>query len=462
MAGNKFRNPRKKEEKKEGLEKGIKAILKKDYEILTKPKEERKYYSKKILKEGTIVKTCDIIKNEDNTYVKIVIKINDKVVFRYISLFDKNGNYNIEKYQATEKKEEKNSNSEIEKYGAIKLGDAKIENEQKSQEDLNCAKNKDELMNKMISLIGPNTSEINNESQESTDDSNNLSPINEKEKESDNNKEGKKENQEDMKNKEKLKEKKPKINDPENNLQSKEKEENKKVSPNKPSFFEPFISVSNSFYRSGRGKSSFDMISLRKNYLVNCYILKRELDKLQKIKNPEESIINEENNLTLEPKYKKGFQVIYRPINWDIKDLLFKINIGHILIRYYDKNIGEDVIIESGSKLVSIYNEINFKNFIKEDFKTYVVIQEEELLGEENYLEKLKDLFNKKYNKDGKLIRGEYSVEHNCCFHTAEEIMEFLGKSDEKIRDLYDKNIKSIDWFDKVIYLRNFCNSKKN
>ena len=47
MAGNKFRNPRKKEEKKEGLEKGIKAILKKDYEILTKPKEERKYYSKK-------------------------------------------------------------------------------------------------------------------------------------------------------------------------------------------------------------------------------------------------------------------------------------------------------------------------------------------------------------------------------------------------------------------------------
>ena len=447
MAGNKFRTFRKKEEKKEELEKDVNVILKKDYEILTKPKEEKKYYSKQILKEGTIIKTCDIIKNEDNIYVKIVIKKNDKVVFGYIASSDKNGNYNIEKYQATEKKEEKNNNSKIEKYGTIKLSDAKIENEQKSQEDLNCLKNKDELMNKMISFMGPDTSEINDESQESTDVSNNLSQIYEKEKENDNNK-GKKVNQFDIKNKEKLKEKEAKINDSKNNLQSKEKEENNKASPNKSNFIERFISMSNNFYRSRRDKSSFEMNSLKKKFLVYCYILKRELDKLHIIKNLEKTIKNEENNLTLEPKYKKGIQVIFRPIKkesiqWPF-DCAFKSKIGHILVRYYDENTGDDVIIESSSENDKINNEININNFKKEDFKTYVVIQEEELLGNENYLEKVKDYLYKKYYKDGKLIRGKYSVRYNCCFHAAEEIMLLFGKSDEKIRELYDKIIKII------------------
>ena len=126
------------------------------------------------------------------------------------------------------------------------------------------------------------------------------------------------------------------------------------------------------------------------------------------------------------------------------------------MIRYFDKNKGDDAIIESGSQKNSIYNEIQINNFVKEDFKSYVVIQEEELLGDENYLEKVKDFLNKKYNKDGKLIRGEYSVQHNCCFHTAEDIMIFFGKSKEKINYLYDKEIKFIaPVIDVLNYLKN-------
>ena len=321
MAGNKFRTFRKKEEKKNGLEKDINVILKKDYEILTKPKEEKKYYSKQILKEGTIIKTCDIIKNEDNTYVKIVIKKNDKVIFGYIASSDKNGNYNIEKYQATEKKEEKNSNSEIEKYGAIKLGDAKIENEQKSQEDLNCLKNKDELMNKMISFMGPDTSEINDESQESTDISNNLSQIYEKENV---NYKGKKVNQFDMKNTEIHKGEETKIDDCKIYLESKEKEKRNKNSQNKSIYNAPFIVMNNNLFVSETGSSSYDIVSLKKKYLANCYKLKRELDKLLRVKNPEEK--KKENNLTLEPKYKKGIQIIFKPFEYDtIGGKFFKI-----------------------------------------------------------------------------------------------------------------------------------------
>ena len=317
MAGNKFRNFRKKddskEEKKEKIEKDIQVILKKDYEILTKPKEENKYFSKQVLKEGTIIKACDIIKNEDNTYIKIIIKKDDKAIFGYIASYDKNGNYNIEKYHAAEKKEEKNNQSKIENYGAIKLSDAKIENEQKNQEDLNCLKYKDELLNKMISFMGPDTSEINDGSQENTNVSNNLDQICEKEIEN-NNKKEKKDKEFDIKNNENPKVKGSKIDDSKTNLESKEKKENAKTNQNKSIYNAPFIAINNNFFGRGRGNSSFDIDSLKKQYLVNCYKLKKELDRLFKVKNHFLKTEKEENNLTLEPKYKKGIQVIYRPI----------------------------------------------------------------------------------------------------------------------------------------------------
>ena len=303
--------------------------------------------------------------------------------------------------------------------------------------------------------MGPDTSEINDESQESTDISNNLSQIYEKKKENDNNK-GKKANQFDIKNIVNHKGKETKIDDSKIYLESKEKEKRNKNSQNKSIYNAPFITMNNNFFVSETGSSSFDIASLKKKYLANCYQLKRELDKLQKVKNLEEK--KKENDLTLEPKYKKGIQIIFKPFEYDtiggkiFKDiLLFKLfKYGHILVRYYDKNIGDDVFIESGSEKNSIYNEIKISNFKKEDFKTYIVIQEEELLGNEKYLEKVKDYLYKKYNKDGKLIRGKYSVRYNCCFHTAEEIMPLFGKSDEKIRELYDKEIKTISpWFDR-------------
>ena len=49
-------------------------------------------------------------------------------------------------------------------------------------------------------------------------------------------------------------------------------------------------------------------------------------------------------------------------------DCLTPSNFGHILVRYYYKNTGGDVDIESGSEKDSIYNEIKINNSLKKDF----------------------------------------------------------------------------------------------
>ena len=96
MAGNKFRTFRSKEDSKEqkktDIEKDSNIILKKNYEILTKAKEDEKYRTKEVLKEGTIKRVIDIIQNEDNTYIKI---LNESKNIRYIALYDNKGNPRI-------------------------------------------------------------------------------------------------------------------------------------------------------------------------------------------------------------------------------------------------------------------------------------------------------------------------------------------------------------------------------
>ena len=192
-----------------------------------------------------------------------------------------------------------------------------------------------------------------------------------------------------------------------------------------------------------------NMNSSKKNYLVNCYLLKRELDKLDKERNLEEKYKFEIKNLPLEPKYEKGFQVIYRPLNFlgISMDHFFKKNgIGHIFVRYYDKKKGIDKIIESTWKFINFNNEIKFSDFKEEDLKNiYNVMQDEELTGEEDYYEMVVDILKKKYNKNGRLIRGIYSLKDQCCFHTAEEVVTLFGKSGEYIKKLHEEKILPVD-----------------
>lgn len=157
MAGNKFRNFRKEEnpkEKEEKIERNSKIILTKDYEILSKAKEDAKYRFNEFYKKGSIVNVLDIIKNAGMMYLKIQTK-NKNNIFGYIPLKDNEGNYNVKKYE--EKKEEKKINKQnFETYGSIKLGDAKIsnnENIQKNNEDIQAYKNVDELKHKIIKFL---------------------------------------------------------------------------------------------------------------------------------------------------------------------------------------------------------------------------------------------------------------------------------------------------------------------
>ena len=88
-----------------------------------------------MLKEGTIKRVIDIIQNEDNTYIKI---LNESKNIRYIALYDNKGNYIIQKNKSFLNKEEKNKhNPKIETYRSIRLCDAKIENDQNNEKDLN-------------------------------------------------------------------------------------------------------------------------------------------------------------------------------------------------------------------------------------------------------------------------------------------------------------------------------------
>ena len=75
---------------------------------------------------------------------------------------------------------------------------------------------------------------------------------------------------------------------------------------------------------------------------------------------------------SLEPKYDKGYQLIYRSLDFPFgKKIYNKYYAGHIFVRYYDKKKGIDKIIESTSYLFQFKNEIIFKDFKKEELDIY-------------------------------------------------------------------------------------------
>ena len=239
------------------------------------------------------------------------------------------------------------------------------------------------------------------------------------------------------------------------NLKLKKIKNTIEIKENKPisKISEQFCSISNKFCGINTTQNSLDMNSSKKNYLVNCYLLKRELDRLDKKKNLEKKYKFEIKNLPLEPKYEKGFQVIYRPLTFlwkEANNYFFKeYGLGYIFVRYYDKKKGMDKIIESTLEFINFnnfkMNEIKFSDFKEENLDIYSVIQEEELTGEEDYYEKVVDILKKKYNKNGRLIRGIYAFKDQCCFQNAEEVVTLFGKSSECIKKLHEEKILPVD-----------------
>ena len=69
------------------------------------------------------------------------------------------------------------------------------------------------------------------------------------------------------------------------------------------------------------------------------------------------------------------------------------------------------------------------------------IIEEEELTGERNYYEEVKEILNKRYGKNNRCIRGNYSLDNNCCFHTAEETVILFGKSGDNIKKMHKEYI---------------------
>ena len=447
MAGNKFRNYRNgkdyKVEKEENhnIERNRNIVLKKDYNILLRAKEEKKYYSDTIYKEGKVTKVVDIIKNDNITYIKIELNKNSKLIFGYIPLKDKKGNFNVQTFESNEKKFEeiKPIKYKLETYGSIKLGEANItnnENNKKNKEYANDYKKNNELLDKMINFFKEKNIE---EARERTDE-NNISKA--------------------QKINTDLKNKNPQLNNEDQTKKDlngeKKISKTNKISAN--NFINQFHYISNNYYK--KNDISQDSLTAQKKYLSYCYLMLKKLEKSQELNNIKDKI--ELPNLLLEPKYKKGVQVIYRPIGIlkPLCNIIYKkFNIGHILIRYYDKEKGIDKIIESGSsgKYTSInnilYNIIEFEDFKKEDFEQfkYNVLQDEELSEDISY-ESVKDVLMKRYNKDGICIRGKYTI-NNCCFHTAMEVMILFGKSEEIIKKLFEEKI--YQRYEKIIELFN-------
>ena len=435
MAGNKFRNYRnnkesndEKNEKEENnnVERNKNVVLTKDYNILIKAKEEKRYHSEQIYHEGTITKVIDIIENENMKFVKIETKQNNKLTFGYIAVKDKNGNFNVQTFESNgiNLEEKKPLKYNLETYGSIKLGDAKLsnnENTQNNQEDLNSHKKNDELMKKMIYFL----TEKSNEGEKEISNPNNgpqFPKFNNDLKNKNNH----------FKDEENLKVDEPKIKDNIPKLS--------KINSN--DLIYSFISKSNIYVKSN--KINLDSFSDKKKHLVNNYLAIKKLKNNKELNKTTNNNI-ELPNLPLEPKHKKGVQVIYRPISW-LKWAPFiykKFKIGHIFIRYYDKEKGTDNIIESGSsnKLLSIDNLIEFGEFKKEELEKYEynVLQDEELSDDISY-ETVKDILIKSYNNNGECNRGRYG-RYNCCFQTAEEVMKLFGKSGEFIKQLHEEKI---------------------
>jgi len=421
MAGNKFRNARKEkkpEEKKEeelsNIPKNSKVVLTKDYEILSKAKEDPKYHSKYAFKQGTVINVLDTIKNMGLMYLKIPMMKND-LTFGYIKAKDSEGNCNFRKYEEKKEQETKDKPN-IEKCHSIRLADAKIPNNgsnQKSQEELKCEKNNIEFMDNTVIPFFTNIALNENveEEQKGTDIRTTL----------DNLENSNIENENDPFNVELYSpEKKDKL----------KSEEKKNGTGEKNPYKNPFF-----LNKTSGSETRTKSIPEIKNKLSEIYLLKKDLK--EKLKN---------GNSSLEPKYEKGFQVILRRL--DLNEtfsrifLLFK-DIGHIFLRFYDQKNGIDIIMESTCKETpyekEAINEIQFNAFKKEDlmkFKDFMIVTEEELSAKEDF-EKIKEILIKKYkDKNGNINRGKYSILDNCCYHTVEEILILFGKSPDAVKKI--------------------------
>ena len=429
MAGNKFRNFRKEEnskEKEEKIERNSKIILTKDYEILSKAKEDAKYRFNEFYKKGSIVNVLDIIKNAGMMYLKIQTKSKNRT-FGYIPLKDNEGNYNVKKYE--EKKEEKKINKQnFETYGSIKLGDAKIsnnENIQKNNEDIQAYKNVDELKHKIIKFLGDEMMRpmrmIEKVKEESSDIKSpsaydgNLNNENDKTQNDPYHVEDSFSTNESTQNNSKN------INNTGNkvNPENFSKYMNDNILPKK----EDSITVAN------------EKCNVIMNIVTRRYY--EEIKKIyQKIYLP---------NLPLEPKYEKGIQVIYRPLDLKGLNKIYKWEIGHIFIRYYDKKKGIDKIIESTNN--KSINEIKFSDFKIEELKKFDdfnVLRDEELSDEQDYEIVKNTLINRYKDENGIINKGEYSFLDNCCFQTVIETLILFGKSPYLVQYIFDEKIHPI------------------
>ena len=168
----------------------------------------------------------------------------------------------------------------------IRLCDAKIEDDQNNQKDLNYFQKPNELMNKMIKFMGPEKLWSTEDSKESSNITNNSSNLYDNQG---NNIEDKSDpfcvndafnqnNNIENNNKKEIKS----DNNNNKNLKLKEIKNTIEIKENKPisKISEQFCSISNKFCGINTTQNSLDMNSSKKNYLVNCYLLKRELDRL--------------------------------------------------------------------------------------------------------------------------------------------------------------------------------------
>ena len=177
--------------------------------------------------------------------------------------------------------------------------------------------------------------------------------------------------------------------------------------------------------------------------IVNIWRYKEEIEKIhqKKIDLP---------NLPLEPKYEKGIQVIYRPVVSICEQTkIYKGEIGHIFIRYYDKKKGIDKIIESTMNInkSKIINEIKFSDFKIEELKKFDdfnVLQDEELSDEQDYEIVKNTLINRYKDENGIINKGEYSILDNCCFQTVIETLILFGKSPYLVQYIFDEKIHPI------------------
>ena len=148
----------------------------------------------------------------------------------------------------------------------IRLCDAKIEDDQNNQKDLNYFQKPNELMNKMIKFMGPEKLWSTEDSKESSNITNNSSNLYDNQG---NNIEDKSDpfcvndafNQNNN------------IENNNKNLNLKKIKNTIEIKENKPisKISEQFCSISNKFCGINTTQNSLDMNSSKKNYLVNCF-----------------------------------------------------------------------------------------------------------------------------------------------------------------------------------------------